>query len=512
MTVNTAFIEYPDEPKFTPPAHLWIPDRFASFGPEIIEFSEMIGLNLDADQKFCIDAIASIHADGSWVASEIGIVEPRQNGKTTHIVLPMTMYDLFMGEPDEMMHTAHRFITARKTFEKMKLLIDGCYDIRRYVKRIVDSHGSESIELINGSILMFLARSDIGGRGLGGKRVDLDEAFALIAGQLGALMPTMLARNNSQVVYSSSAGMKRSSVMREVRDRGRAGGDPALIYIEYCADGDWDNPGCEQVNCNHHRTTPGCALDKVENRMRANPAILQGRFTLPKIALMRRSMTPMEFAREILGWWDEPEEMDVIPIKEEEWNACKDETSRITGPIAIAFDVAPDRATSAIGIAGLNAADAIHGELVEYGPSTDWLARRIKTMKEKNQVLDIIVAGKRRPAIICDPSSPANAILPMLQMMGIEPILMTARDMSAACGGLQDAVKEGKSKFVHPGQTQLDLAILNAARRPIGDGGWAFGRKRSAESSTDICPGVSVTMARWAVTVASRPVLMPRWG
>jgi len=502
--------------EMTRPAHLWIPERAGSFGYEAIGLCEQAGLTFDPEQAMAIDAIMSHDAAGDWVASEVAIVEPRQNGKTNRILIPIGLWQLFMAnDPDEIIWTAHRFKTSSKSFEDMRKIIDGCYELRRRVRKISESHGEESIELITGSKMSFLARSKSGGRGLGGPRPILDEAFALQGGQLGALLPTILARPNSQIMYASSAGLADSGPLREVRDRGREGGDPSLVYIEWCAPGSWEAPGCELKRCNHHRRTAGCALDREENIRAANPAIKRGRIKLTTVRTLRRSMEAQEFGREILGWWDEPEVQDVAPIKLADWDRCaadsKDPESRIVTPIVIALDVAPDRSYAAIAIAGRRADGVNQGELIRYAGGVEWLADELAALTEKHELMTIRTreAGKVRtaavPAIVLDPAGPAAALLPDLHQRKIFPILLTARDQGAACGGLQDAVTAGPSAWRHLGQAQVDLAVEGAVRRDIGDGGWAFGRRRSAKVQVDICPLVALTMARWGLTVADTP-------
>jgi len=492
------------------PAYFWVPDHAGTHGDEILDFNKQCGLTFDPEQELAINAMACHDKQGNWVAGEVCIIEPRQNGKTMRIVLPLTLADLFLFPPDEMMHTAHRFPTARKTFEAMKRIIDGNYDLRREVAKITSSHGQESILLHNGAMLMFIARSEVGGRGLGGKRVDFDEAFAVQSNQLGALVPTMAARPNSQLVYSSSAGLARSDALRAIRDRGRKMNDPGLVYIEFCAPGSWKETGCASQNCNHLITTEGCSLDKMDFAKQANPA-LNRRITPAKIEMMRRSMTASEFGREIFGWWDEVEAIDAVPIKKEEWDECRDIHSKIVGSIVIAFDVSPDRRTACISVAGYNSNRAIHAELIKYERGTNWVVPELLRLKRSHTLLAASMPGNvRKPLIICDPSGPAASLIPSLNKNRIDPYLTTAREMGSACGGLQDAVTEGRKEFVHIGQQQVDLAILSASKRTLGDGAWAFGRKLSANVDVDICPATTIALARWGVTVAAQPVAAPR--
>jgi len=498
-----------EAPALVEPTWLWVPDHVGTYGDEALDLCRMAGMRLDPEQELAVN-LAMIHdAKGNWVASEVGIVEPRQNGKTSHVVVPMTLADLFLFPPDLVMHTAHRFKTTSRTFGQIKTLIDGCYELRRRVKKILEGHGNESIELHSGAELVVLARSDSGGRGLGGKRIDLDEAFALKSGQIGAILPTLLARPNTQIVYASSAGMATSDALREVRDRGRAGNDPGLVWIEWCAPGSWEAPGCASPRCNHHRTTRGCALDDPVNHARANPA-LNRRIRETSIAKMRRGLTPLEFGREILGWWDDPVADDVVPIKIADWDRCADPGSTVVGAVTLSFDVAPDRRTAAVAVAGHREDGILHGELVRYATGTDWVVGEILDLISRHELRDIIVGKERRRAIVCDPAGPAGSLIPDLEAAGVRVVSMSTRMMGTACGQLQDAVAKGPTSWRHLGQTQVDLAVEGASRRDIGDGQWAFGRKRSAAASVDICPLVAVAVARWALTVAAPPVVMPR--
>ena len=64
--------------------------------------------------------------------------------------------------------------------------------------------------------------------------------------------------------------------------------------------------------------------------------------------------------------------------------------------------------------------------------------------------------------------------------------------------GLYDAVTDSRSLRYVP-RPALDAAVAGAAKRPLGDG-WAWARRRL---STDICPLVAVSLARWGHAGAS---------
>lgn len=507
------------------PAYMWVPPSVGTFGYEAIDLCKEAGLEFDAEQELVINGFMSHDNGGDWVAQEVCIIQPRQNGKTNRILIPIALWQLYLGPPDVTIWTAHRFKTSSQSFVDIKKIIDGCYELRRYVKKISESHGEESIQLINGAELPFLARSKSGGRGLGGPRPILDEAFAVQSGQIGALLPTILARPNVQVMYASSGGLEDSEHLRNIRDRGRAGsidpekGDSSLAYFEWCAPGSWEEPGCELgKTCDHDKRRKGCALDNPENIKKANPAYIR-RIRPTSIGTLRKSMTPLEFGREILTWWEESTNGESIPISEEAWNLCMDVDSQVVGPISIAFDVSPDMNSASIGICGYRLDGIMHGELIRYATGIDWVIEELVRLKNKHRMMRIDVTPKKdgkvskeinlKPTIVFDSSSPANALISELNKRKVFPVPMSSSNLGSAFGGLQDAVKRGPEAWRHLGQEQVSLAMMGAVKRPIGDGGWAVARNKSAQVSVDVSSFSVIAMARWGATVSVAPSVGP---
>src|SRR6266498_5183932 len=95
--------------------------------------------------------------------------------------------------------------------------------LRRRVKAIHRGNGDEAIELVDDRRVKFKARTQGGGRGLTADKDVLDESMFLLPAHMGALLPTLSARPDPQVLYGGSAGLAKSDVWRAVRDRGRIG-------------------------------------------------------------------------------------------------------------------------------------------------------------------------------------------------------------------------------------------------------------------------------------------------
>ena len=453
------------------PAHLWLPAHVSSAGGEAADFAASLGITLDPEQRLVLDTILAERADGRWAAFETAVICSRQNLKT-FVFQVVALADLFLFGAELIVWTAHLFPTTMEAFRAVKAPLEAYDHLRRRVRRISEANGEEGIELVDGRRLLFKARTKSGGRGLTGDRVILDEAFALGASEMGSLLPTLSARPNPQVVYGSSAGLLTSEVLRGVRDRGRAGGDPTLAYIEWCA----PTGGCVSERCDHRVGADGCVLDDVEAWRQANPA-LGRRISVDHIAAERRALPPAEFARERLGWWEDPDKAGAaLPL--DAWLQCRDRASQAADIRAFAFDVAPDSSWSAIAVAGVRADGLAHVEVVDYRPGTDWLASRLLELVDRYGV-----------GVAMDGKGPGAALLDELADAGVTPTLMGTGEIAQACGGLVDRLV--RRSLRHLAQPELDTAVRGAVRRQFNDA-WMWSRR---QSPVEISPLVAVTLA-----------------
>jgi hypothetical protein len=470
-----------------------IPPRQDSYGEGAAQLMEVAGRPLDAEQRLAVDAILSFRPGGRWAALESCIIEARQNGKTGGVLLPVVLWDLFMMKPDRIVWTAHLFRTSRDAFNDVVFLVENSDTLARRVKKITYANGEESVELHSGAKLEFLARSKGGGRGLGGKRIVMDEALFLSAEAMGALMPTLAARSmngDPAIMYGSSAGVLGSDHLRGLRDRGRKGNDPSLVYLEWCAPGSWDQPGCTAgPECSHTVGTEGCALDDETLWPQANHA-LGRRISYDYVRSERRALPPEEFGRERLGWHSDPA-VGGVPL--ETWTDCADGESKPFGRPVFMVDASPGSRSAAI-VAAMYRPDGYpHLEVVAHGPGTDWVAARCAALA-KHKPLDWII----------DPGGPGGALLPELLAIGIEPRQMTTRDLGQACEAFSAAVADRALR--HLGDPLLARAINGAGRRDIGDGLWAWSRRKS---DTDITSLVAATGAHWGLAVQPPPKAPP---
>lgn len=458
------------------PAHLWIPPHVSTAGVEAADLAESAGLILEPEQRLALDALLAERADGRWAALEACIICPRRNGKTWALIAAV-LADLFLFGADTVVWSAHEFKTAMEAFRDIKKLIEGAPHLMRRIKngRFNESNGDEGFELHNGGRMMFKARTKSGGRGLGGDRVVLDEAFALTSAMVGSLMPLLGDKSmtgNPQLVYASSAGKADADVLRRVRDRGRAGNDPSLAYVEWCA----PVTDCADSRCDHQQATPGCALDNVDLWHQANPGINR-RISMEYLHGERRAMTPDEFVRERLGWWEEPSG-SVAGLPMNLWTAA----ASLTPPgtlLAFAADVTPDLAYASIARA-TTIPNGVLLDLPAHRRGTSWVADEMARLR-----------GESTVPVALDLGSPASVLADDFARAGIETVNPAARDVVQGCSSLLDGLI--RMSVWHSTDADLDAAVKGATRRPVGDA-WAWSRKNSL---VDISPLVASTLALW---------------
>lgn len=466
------------------------PPYLRTFGPEVADLATLAGFEPDPEQCLALDSMFAVNPAGRVSTLEFAVVAPRQNLKTG-LFKQAALGWLYITDQRLVVWSAHEFRTAQEAFRDMTELIEGCPALSRRLKPngISRGNGDEAIELTTGQRLIFKARTKGGGRGLSGDKVVLDEAYALQGVHMGSLLPTLSARPDPQVVYGSSAGQVDSYVLRAIRDRGRAGGDPSLSYIEWCD----DLPGgCVSPSCDHALGSTGCVLDDVRRWGRANSQMGR-RITVEYIAAERRALPPEEFGRERLGWWDE--ELGAAVIPSQVWDECEDVESQIVTRPCFALDVSPDRSWSAIAAAGTSGSGKTHAEItsrddvIDYRPGTDWVLPRLIQLRDAFSNMKVTIAA----------GSAAESLKPDIERLGITVEALTARDVAAACGKFYDLAVT--KELVHIGQESLTSALLSAKKRTEdGENAWIWGWKRSGKP---ISPLYAATLATWAAYQAA---------
>lgn len=469
----------------TRPVHLWVPEHVSSSaGREAADLARSIGQEPDAEEELALDAILSERQDGRWASLEAAIICGRQNLKTWTLQMS-TLYDLFIRDVGLVVWTAHRFRTTQEAFRDMHTLIESYDHLRKRVKKVRTANGEEGIELLSGARLDFLARTSGGGRGLSGDTVVLDEALYLTPTMMGALLPTLSARPDPHVRYGSSAGLRESDVLRSIRDRGRAGGDPSLVYLEWST----EPGGCARRDCDHKPGTAECQLDDVAMWHAANPA-LGKRISVEYLSAERRALPAREFARERLGWWEDPPTVgDTSVIPADAWSSRCDPASEIVlgERLAFAVDVSWDRSVAWIAVCGTRPDGRPHVEIVASAGGTEWVVPWIAERVQQYGPVAVAFQGSGAPV--------SSLLEDFTAALGGVASPISGPDLGRSCGAFFDAATAGP--LVHLGQEPLDDAVALALVRPLGDA-WVWDRRKSP---VDIAPLVAATSAYYAWAV-----------
>lgn len=441
------------------------PDR-PTLGGRVAEVAALLGTPLMPWQRYVADVAMEIDpATGKLIYREVIVTVPRQSGKTTLLLAVMVHRALGFNQRQRIVYTAQTRNDARikmedehvPVLERSKLR--GLFEFRR-------ANGSEALKWNNGSIHTISSVTEKAGHG---ETLDLgviDEAFAQTDDRLEqAFKPAMVTRSQPQLWINSTAGTADSFYLNSKVDLGRSICDrqDTIAYFEWSADPN-DDPA------------------SVDTWRSCMPA-LGHTVSLEAITADRMSMKPADFRRAYLNLRYERTIEEPV-IDSDTWDACVDERSSVVDPVAFAVDVAPDRRSASIAVAGARADGLMHVEVIDNRPGVHWVVDRMIELDRRWSPSSVTI----------DPGSAAGALVNDLIAKGIQPQLVTARQMAQACGQFYDATVNGVLR--HRGQLNLDTAVAGARRRPLGEL-WTWSRK---DVAIDLSCLVASTLAVWAYT------------
>lgn len=451
-----------------------VPKFSQSAGEDVADLAALAGLVLDPWQRDVLVGSLGERPDGSWASRQVGVVVGRQNGKNA-ILEARELGGLFLLGEQTLIHTAHQFKTAHEAFLRIRGLIDRSDEFTARVKRIVSSTQGETIELKSGARLIFVARGVNGsGRGFSADLIVLDEAYRLPGDAMAALLPTLSARPNPQMWFTSSAGFVDSDVLRSLRRRG-IDGSPRLSYFEWSAPEGSDpaDPAAWAM------ANPGLGV-------RVNTeALLEELDSLPVA----------DFARERLGVWESTATGGDLDLTA--WFGCVDSSTQIVGPVTFAVDAEGDRGRVAIAAAGFRSDGLMHAELVRLIDGN--VAESPVRMASRELVR---MCREHGGDVVLYPGSSAGAMKADLLAGGVNVREMTARDAQQACGRFYDLVMDQGVRVLP--NDDLEAAVGRARKRLMGDA-WVWDWK-----SGGISPLVALTWAAWGASQRGAPVDVTR--
>lgn len=429
-----------------------------------------LGLGFDWWQAQLGAVCLGYGADGKYCATVggIGLSIPRQVGKTYFVLsLLVIMCVLFPGL--QVVWTAHHLRTSTKTFTSLRGICRR-RKVAPHVRAMRAANGEQQVEFVNGSMIMFGARSMGFGRGFDEIDVEVfDEAQIL---DTKALEDMIAATNQSRHEHGAllffMGTPPRPSDPSEAfvnrRDKAITGKASNAVWLEVGAD-------------------PESDPDDREQWARMNPSFPK-RTPLESMLRLRENLGDDDsWNREGRGIWDPKGENRVIDSKS--WSDVSDPASMPVERLTLAVDVAPDRSVAAVSLAGRRADGLWHVELYEHRAGADWVPAWVAERATKNE-LHAVVADELSGLV--QKRKGRN----YLGSTDVEVTLTGSRDMAIACAGYFDEVM---SKGVrHTNQPQVNTSLAHAGKRLIGDSGWAWNKKTAL---SDITPTVSQTLALW---------------
>jgi len=391
---------------------------------------------------------------GRWTFREVCVVVARQNGKT-ELLIPLILMRLRRG--DSILHTAQNRDLPRQTFLRIARLVAGLPEIEAIRK----ANGQEEILAANGGRYKLVApNSNV--RGESADLVLLDEVREQHDQEvMDAILPTITARRNAQVIYLSNAGDEDSLVLNDLRRRRDS--DKRLAYLEWSA-------------------SPDRALDDRDGWAEANPG-LGITIALETLEYNFANRPPTSFETEHLCRWVVT--MQPRLVADIAWQRCRGLVETPLRPVlAISMDPSGTRASGVIawhqtdGTVGCRVVADVTGTPIDtdrLGPDLRQAALRLGATR--------IAFDLWTDRDLARHLKDAKAL--------------TGQEYANACENFVRMIESGRLRWTDADQVTSDLAWT--ARRPHESGAW------QAVKARDDRPITAAFAAIRAVWLASGP-------
>ena len=459
--------------------------------PRIEAKGQELGLGFDWWQAQLGTVCLGYGDDGKYVATVggIGLSIPRQVGKTYFVLaLLVIMCILFPGL--QVVWTAHHLRTSTKTFTSLRGICRR-KNVAPHIRAMRSANGEQQVEFVNGSMIMFGARSQGFGRGFDEIDVEVfDEAQILDTKALEDMIAaTNQARHEHGALLFFMGTPPRASDPSEAfsqrRAEAHAGEAEDAIWLEIGADPDSDP---------HDRSQwPGM-----------NPSFPKRTPLESMLRLLKNLKDEDSWNREGRGIWDPKKSAGVIPAPS--WMDREDERSTAAASLSLGVEVGPDLAWASVALAGQRQDGEWHFELDDdqhtRGRGVAWLVPHLQYLTVNNPSIR---------SVVVDVAGPVAALLEQRAgrwffkgtTLQVTPVKVA--ELGAGCANVLDGIVTGW--LHHIGQPQFTAAALAAGKRPLGDTGmWVWSRKM-AES--DITPIQAGTLALIGARAQNQDVRKP---
>lgn len=425
----------------------------------------MLGRPWKPYQRFVADVAGEKLPDGRYAYHTVVVLLPRQSGKTT------VFYDLMLGRGRMYRDYRCRYTTHKGTITSDRYA-DWFLELEQHPRlvpllKLRRSRGTEGILWRKTrSYLQAFPPRDGALRSAALDAVGVDEAQehddVLGSALKRTITPTLNTRPRRQLWIILTAGTDASTYARGYVEKALAGVPGYAIFDYGCPDG--VDPLDEALWPTWH---PGLA------------------YGLTDVYALRMALADDRpaFVREYGNRWTRTVQGRVVGT--DELRALIHEDPMPGGPLCLGVDVAADRSTGAIWLAGPRG----HVELLEPDPDKnrqgiDWIAKRARAIARRHGI-----------PIAIDTVGPVGTVHDKLAKAGdVDVLAMKAQDVANAAADLLDDIR-GKALSIWP-HPDIEPAFDVLATRNLGDAGMAFSRRGSAGS---IAPVVALAAARWGL-------------
>ena len=456
------------------------PSRITSDGGDATLLMSAYGCELDPWQRLVLDCWLGKDENNKYTVTSAGLSLPRQNGK--NVCLEAREFFGLVVNGEKILHTAHQVRTSKKSFRRLAAMFTDKKhpEVTDIVKNIRYTNGEECIELDNGGLIEFSARSRQAARGFDGiSLVVFDEAQELMDDQVEAIMATLSASQTGtrQLIYTGTPPYPNcpGDVFRRRRSSCLASPSKHDAWHEWSIEA----AGIAEINVEDKTLWYMC-----------NPALgirLDEEFTDEE----KRSMSVDGFARERLGWWapEVSKVADVTAIPEEVWDRCASEEPKPEGKTAYGVKFSSDGSEVCLCGAVIPDDGVARISLIDRKPTgygTQWLADWLNERSKK--ACCVVIDGRNGVDVLIDKIAPTWRIKGSIVRPG-------AKDMIAAVSTLVNDLNEQTLTWYKP-QTDLRDSAISSTKRPIG-GGWGFGGE-------DATPIEACALALWGARNSKR--------
>lgn len=443
-------------------------------GDIAVRLYKSTGQKLLTWQQRQIKAIEATNSKGLWKYSTYCIALSRRNGKGE--VLAARELDGLLKLGEKICYTAHRTTTSHDAFNRLYTLLKKAgYEEHSKKKKVMPEksfyaskqYGLEHIEISGCGSIDFRTRTNNGGLGEGFDLLIIDEAQEYTSKQESALIYTVSASKNSQVIMVGTPPTVTSAgdVFVRIRETVLANRAPDTGWAE------WSTP--EMI--------PAENLDDPELWRQYNPSY--GKIITERN--IRRELTgdPLDFNIQRLGFWCSFNVKSEISAAD--WDALKlTEKPQLMPSRYLGIKYGRDGVNVAVSIAARTEDGRIFVETIDCASvraGNGWIFEYLHNPKLEKVAID----GASGQQVLAD------------EIRDYKFKLVTVLPKVAEVITANSLFEKGlySNKICHMGQEPLRDVVTNCEKRFIGSQG-GFGYKSLIETN-DIAIMDSMILAHW---------------